>query len=123
MTKHKMIATGYVVNEADLKVIASVYEEVANSASDESASAEPVYHVVLKYRNTNAAEVPAAPMTYDDIAAEAGEMSVPSLKNPEEKIVISAPVMIKYAKTKAFEHLNAAGEVKVNVHADIRYEY
>lgn len=118
-----MIASGYIVNEENLKISASLYEIKEDNASEESASADAVRHVVLKYRNSNAAEVPAAPMTFEDIAAEADEMSIPSLTNPEEKIAISAPVMIKYAKTKAFEHLNAENEIKVNVHADIRYEY
>lgn len=119
MKKNKMIASGYIVNEEDLKVLASLYEVKEDNVSEESASADAVHHVVLKYRNSNAAEAPAAPMTFEDIAAEAEEMAIPSLKNPEEKIALSAPVMITYAKTKAFQNKMSG---KINVHADIRYE-
>lgn len=115
--KSELIASGEIKKEKDLVICASVYEVISEESGSASGAAESHY-VTLFYNNRNADELPAAPLTYDDIAAVAGEMKVPGFAGKED-FELEAPIAIRYSKTKAFQRKD--GTLCVN--AAIRYDF
>lgn len=115
MTKvTKCIAAGTVLDNANYQVVASVYETYV--ADDESA--DKTYDVKLSYKAFNAAELPANPLSFDDIESEVGTMKVPALEKGKTPVTLEAPVTMKYGKTKAFKHNG-----KYRVMAALRYTF
>lgn len=116
----KCIAAGTILAEKDSEgklskqIVATVYEEVAGH--DESgSSAEGKKSVLLKYKDYTYTEDVVAPLGYEDIAAVT-TLTVPGLDGHED-VTLSAPMVVKYSKTKSFER-NANTVVSVS----IRYE-
>lgn len=113
------IAAGEVLLEKDggevvKSITAAVYAEVAGN-SEESNAADSKKLVVLKYRNFNCDEDVAAPFGFEEIA-DGKTLKVPGV-NDNEDVTLSAPVVVKYSKTKAFE-----SNGKTVVYASLRYE-
>ena len=118
------IAAGTILEEKDgegklsKQIVATVYEEVdpkEESAVSGSGATEGKKSVVLKYKDFAYTEDIVAPLGFEDIAAVA-TLTVPGL-NGHEDITLSAPMIVKYSKTRSFER-NANTVVSVS----IRYE-
>lgn len=120
--KKECIAAGEVLMELDefgkvaKSITAAVYVEKAVAGEESGSVAEAKKSVVLRYKDYAYTEDVAAPMGFEEIAAAAGELKVPGL-NGNEDVVLSAPVAVKYSKTKAFE-----ANANTVVFATLRYE-
>ena len=109
---HEILATGTVVEDKEkgFKVLATISKEteVKEGSSEESGAAESKLHVVLKMKSDDFGET-VSPVTIEDIANAVkdagGEMAVHKLNSKDETIAIptTSILMVKYAKTKAFE--------------------
>ncbi len=113
---NKLIATGTIVDNEKVTIAASVYEEIPGEESGDQAG---THYVTLSLKKYDADEMPAAPLTFDDIAGEASGdgLVVPGFGGRDD-VTLSAPTAIKYAKTKAF-----VKEGKAQVYAALRYNY
>ena len=131
---HEILATGTVVEnkETGFKVLATISKEteVKEGSSEESGATASKLHVVLKMKSDDFGEIPATPITFKDIADAvkdaSGEMAVHKLNSKDETVAIPEPVMITYAKTKAFERAvkdkESSEDVKKSfVRAEIRF--
>lgn len=128
----KCIASGTILRELDKEsgklvkeIVATVYAEYVCtddsncmcSCEDESGCcSEGMKSVVLKYKNFKCEEDIAAPLSYEDIAAEGGEMTVPGIGGHAD-VALEAPVVVKYSKTRTYEF-----EGNTVVSASIRYK-
>jgi len=116
---NKLIATGTIVDNEDVTIAASVYEEVVEESGSGDATGNR--YVTLSFKKYNADAMPAAPLTFDDIAGEVsgsnGSLVVPGFGGAED-VELGAPTAIKYAKTKAF-----VKDGKAQIYAALRYNY
>ena len=113
----KLIATGTVVDNEEVTIAASVYEEVTG---EESGSGEAgAHYVTLSCKKYDADEMPAKPWAYEDILGEAsaGELVVPGFGGHDD-VTLAEPTAVKYAKTKAFVRNG-----KAQIYAALRYNY
>ena len=130
---HEILATGTVVEDKEkgFKVLATISKEteVKEGSSEESGAAESKLHVVLKMKSDDFGET-VSPVTIEDIAdavkGAGGEMAVHKLNSKDETVAIPTPMLVKYAKTKAFERTvkdKESGEdvTKSFVRAEIRF--
>ena len=119
----KVIATGSVLLEKDedgklvKEIAATVYAEKVKGeeSGSRSSEGEGKKSVVLKYKDFEYAEDIAAPLGYDEIAGDA-ELVVPGIDGHAD-VVLSAPITIKYSRTKSFERNGNTA-----VYATIRYD-
>lgn len=131
---HEILATGTVVEDKEkgFKVLATISKEteVKEGSSEESGAAASTLHVVLKMKSDDFGEIPAAPITFEDIKEmvekAGGKMAVHKLNSKDETVAIPTPMLVKYAKTKAFERTvkdKESGEdvTKSFVRAEIRF--
>lgn len=131
---HEILATGTVVEDKEkgFKVLATISKEteVKEGSSEESGATTSKLHVVLKMKSDDFGEIPAAPITFEDIKEmvekAGGEMVVHKLNSKDETVAIPTPMLVKYAKTKAFERTvkdKESGEdvTKSFVRAEIRF--
>lgn len=131
---HEILATGTVVEDKEkgFKVLATISKEteVKEGSSEESGATTSKLHVVLKMKSDDFGEIPAAPITFEDIKEmvekAGGEMAVHKLNSKDETVAIPTPMLVKYAKTKAFERTvkdKESGEdvTKSFVRAEIRF--
>ena len=109
---HEILATGTVVEDKEkgFKVLATISKEteVKEGSSEESGAASSELHVVLKMKSDDFGEIPATPITFEDIKEmvekAGGKMAVHKLNSKDETVAIpTTPIRIKYAKTKSFE--------------------
>ena len=114
---NKLSATGTIVDNEEVTIAASVYEEVVEN--DESGDQAGSHYVTLSCKKYNADEMPAAPWGYEEISGEASGdgLVVPGFGGHED-VTLSAPTAIKYAKTKAFVR-----NEKAQIYAALRYNY
>ena len=132
---HEILATGTVVEDKEkgFKVLATISKEteVKEGSSEESGATTSKLHVVLKMKSDDFGET-VSPVTIEDIAdavkGAGGEMAVHKLNSKDETIAIptTSILMVKYAKTKAFERAvkdKESGEdvMKRFVRAEIRF--
>ena len=135
MKKHEILATGTVVEDKEkgFKVLATISKEteVKEGSSEESGATSSKLHVVLKMKSDDFGET-VSPVTIEDIAdavkGAGGEMAVHKLNSKDETIAIptTSILMVKYAKTKAFERAVKDKEsgkdvMKRFVRAEIRF--
>ena len=125
---NKMIASGVLVDSAEMTIVASIYVDL-NADGTESTEAG-AHSAVVSYKKYNADAMPAAPITYEDIAGEvsgSGSLNVPGVAGHED-VALAAPTAIKYSKTKAFvtgeesEESGAEGR-KAQIYAALRYNF
>jgi S-methylmethionine-dependent homocysteine/selenocysteine methylase len=126
---NKLIATGTVLEENEVKIVASVYVDLMEDGSESTEVG--AHYVTLSYANGNAEAQPMDAMTFADIAAAAGakeesgaeEESAAGLVVPgfegHADVELAAPFAVKYSKTKAFMRVD--GTVQVN--AAMRYVF
>ena len=110
---HEILATGTVVEDKEkgFKVLATISKEteVKEGSSEESGATTSELHVVLKMKSDDFGEIPAAPITFEDIKEmvekAGGKMAVHKLNSKDETVAIptTSILMVKYAKTKSFE--------------------
>lgn len=114
---NKLIATGTIVDNENVTIAASVYEEIPGEESN-SGDAAGSHYVTLSCKKYNADAMPTAPWGFSEIAGEASgdSLVVPGLDG--EDVVLEAPTAIKYAKTKAF-----VKDGKAQIYAALRYNY
>ena len=114
----RLIATGTIVDNDEVTIAASVYEEVVEEESG-SGDAAGSHYVTLSCKRYNADEMPTAPWGYTDILGEAsaGELVVPGLDGHDD-VTLAEPTAVKYAKTKAFVRND-----KAQIYAALRYNY
>lgn len=120
------IAAGSIVFEKDAdgklvkEIVAAVYEEVVDgeesASANESGAGEGKKSVVLKYKNFAYTEDVTAPLSFDDIAGD-DALVVPGI-NGHENVLLSAPVAIRYSRTKSFVRKDG----NTAVYATIRYD-
>lgn len=120
---NKLIATGTVMEDENVKVVASVYVDL-DEEGKESAEAGSHY-VTLSYRNDDAETQPADAMTYADIAGEEvedesgeGGMVVPGFDGHDD-VALEAPMAVRYSKTKSFMRKDGT----IQVYAALRYVF
>ena len=131
---HEILATGTVVEDekTGFKVLATISKEteVKEGSSEESGAATSKLHVVLKMKSDDFGEIPATPITFEDIKEmvekAGGEMAVHKLNSKDETVAIPTQILVKYAKTKAFERTVKDKEsgkdvTKSFVRAEIRF--
>lgn len=134
MKKHEILATGTVVEdeETGFKVLATISKEteVKEGSSEESGATTSKLHVVLKMKSDDFGEIPATPITFEDIKEmvekAGGKMAVHKLNSKDETVDIPTQMLVKYAKTKAFERTVKDKEsgkdvTKSFVRAEIRF--
>ena len=114
---NKLIATGTIVDNEEVTIAASVYEEVGEESG--SGDAAGSRYVTLSFKKYNADAMPVDPITFADITGEAsgGSLVVPGFGGGED-VELGAPTAIKYAKTKAF-----VKDGKAQIYAALRYNY
>lgn len=132
---HEILATGTVVEDKEkgFKVLATISKEteVKEGSSEESGATASKLHVVLKMKSDDFGET-VSPVTIEDIAdavkGAGGEMAVHKLNSKDETIAIptTSILIVKYAKTKAFERAVKDKEsgkdvMKRFVRAEIRF--
>ena len=125
---HEILATGTVVEDKEkgFKVLATISKEteVKEGSSEESGAAASELHVVLKMKSDDFGEIPATPITFEDIKEmvekAGGKMAVHKLNSKDETVAIPTPMLVKYAKTKAFER-TVKDVTKSFVRAEIRF--
>ena len=131
---HEILATGTVVEDKEkgFKVLATISKEteVKEGSSEESGAAASKLHVVLKMKSDDFGEIPATPITFEDIKEmvekAGGKMAVHKLNSKDETVAIPTQMLVKYAKTKAFERTvkdKESGQdvTKSFVRAEIRF--
>ena len=131
---HEILATGTVVEDKEkgFKVLATISKEteVKEGSSEESGAAASKLHVVLKMKSDDFGEIPATPITFEDIKEmvekAGGKMAVHKLNSKDETVAIPTQILVKYAKTKAFERTVKDKEsgkdvTKSFVRAEIRF--
>ena len=113
---NKLIATGIIVDNDEVTIAASVYEEVVEESGSGDAAGNR--YVTLSCKKYNADEMPSAPWGFSEIAGEAsGDLVVPGFGGGDD-VTLAAPTAVKYAKTKAF-----VKDGKAQVYAALRYNY
>jgi len=122
---NKLIATGTVMEEEDVKIVASVYVDLDEEGKESTEAG--AHYVVLSYRNDNAEAQPVDAMTYADIAEgadsdadESGEggMVVPGFDGHDD-VTLDAPIAVRYSKTKSFMRNDGT----IQVYAALRYVF
>lgn len=121
---NKLIATGTVLEENEVKIVASVYVDLMEDGSESTEVG--AHYVTLSYANGNAEAQPMDAMTFADIAAAAGAkeesaaagLVVPGFEGHAD-VELAAPFAVKYSKTKSFMRVD--GTVQVN--AAMRYVF
>ena len=124
----KCIASGAILSEKDeegklkKEIVATVYADEGNGDESDSgavvesgSAAEGRKSVLLKYKDFAYGNDVVAPVSFEDIAAMA-TLTVPGLDG-HANVTLEAPVVVRYAKTKSFEH---NGNTVVS--ASIRYD-
>lgn len=124
----KCIASGAILSEKDeegklkKEIVATVYADEGNGDESDSgavvesgSAAEGRKSVLLKYKDFAYDNDVVAPISFEDIAAMT-TLTVPGLDG-HANVTLEAPVVVRYAKTKSFEH---NGNTVVS--ASIRYD-
>jgi hypothetical protein len=128
---NKLIATGTVKDDGNVKVVASIYADF----DEEGKEVEEVgsHYVVLSYREDDAEVQPMDAMTYADILEKAkeesgsgdnesdeaaDEMVVPGAEGHDD-VELQAPFAVRYSKTKAFMRNDGT----IQVYAALRYVF
>ena len=113
-----LISTGNIVDNEEVTIAASVYEE---TTTEESGSGQEAgsHYVTLSCKRYNADEMPAKPWGYEDVLGEAsaGALVVPGFDGHED-VTLEEPTAIKYSKTKAFVR-----DDKAQIYVALRYNY
>lgn len=115
---NRMIATGTLVDSEEMTIAASVYVDIKEDGTESTEAG--AHYVVLSYKKFNADAMPAAPITFEDIAGEvsgSGSLTVPGLDGHDD-VALSAPTAIRYSKTKAF-----VANDKAQIYAAMRYNF
>lgn len=120
---NKLIATGTVVEDENVKIVASVYVDLDEEGKE--STEDGAHYVTLSYRDNNADLQPIDAVTFDDIASvaegdESGEtgMVVPGF-NGHEDVELEAPMAVRYSKTKSFMRKDGT----IQVYAALRYVF
>lgn len=127
---NKLIATGTVLEENEVKIVASVYVDLMEDGSESTEVG--AHYVTLSYANGNAEAQPMDAMTFADIAAATGAkeesgaeeesaatgLVVPGFEGHAD-VELAAPFAVRYSKTKSFMRVD--GTVQVN--AAMRYVF
>lgn len=120
---NKLIATGTVMEDENVKIVASVYVDLDEEGKE--SIEEGSHYVVLSYRNDKADMQPVDAVTFDEIASvtdsdESGEagMVVPGF-NGHDNVDLEAPMAVRYSKTKSFMRNDGT----IQVYAALRYVF
>lgn len=126
---NKLIATGTVKDDGNIKVVASVYADIDEKGKEIEEVGS--HYVVLSYREDDAEVQPMDSMTYTDILEKAkeesgadesgdiaGDMVVPGYEGHDD-VDLKAPFAVRYSKTKAFMRKDGT----IQVYAALRYVF
>ena len=133
---NKLIATGTVKDDGNVKVVASVYADIDEKGKEIEEVGS--HYVVLSYREDDAEVQPMDSMTYADILEKAkeesgsgadesaadesgdtaGDMVVPGDEGHDD-VDLKAPFAVRYSKTKAFTRKDGT----IQVYAALRYVF
>lgn len=125
---NKLIATGTVKDDDNVKVVASVYAEFDKEGKESTETGS--HYVVLSFRENNAEVQPIDAVTFADIfekaqsesdseeSGGASGMVVPGYEDHDD-VSLQEPFAVRYSKTKSFMRNDGT----IQVYAALRYVF